>query len=271
MDGLFRVDPLSFCVAKLELTFNEITAALGTCFFWSKNSSIYLVTAWHNFSGRNPITGRHLSPKTLIEPNHCEFNLFIGGGTLERRLCKTPIRDSASNQPLWLIHPNYKRSIDIAVLPIYGLDSVLVRPINQEKLVDLSLRVTEDAYVLGYPHGVDVYLTPIWKRASVASEPQLPVEGLPLSYIDSPSTKWMSGSPVVAVRVSQFSDDRSRLVERNVQKSFVGVYSGRLGEYNAFRSRLGRVWHKRCIDVADEAADGVFLSASFSAARRRWR
>ena len=47
----------------------------GSAFTWERDNKHYLITAWHNVSGRNPNTDKHLS-STAAEPNmlHGMFN-----------------------------------------------------------------------------------------------------------------------------------------------------------------------------------------------------
>ena len=49
---------------------------------------------------------------------------------------------------------------------------------------------------------------PIWKRGSIASEPEIPIDGKPMFYIDTATRQGMSGAPVFA-QTSGFWGPRS--------------------------------------------------------------
>lgn len=66
------------------------------------------------------------------------------------------------------------------------------RPINEMSTEALQVSVGMDVFVLGYPFGFQLPGYPVWKRGSIASEPDL----APLTYrymlVDSASRPGMS-------------------------------------------------------------------------------
>ncbi len=63
-------DPLSLTTHHLHLCFKptDVVLSSGTGFIYELGGSHYLITNWHNVSGRNPLTGECLS-KTLAIPD----------------------------------------------------------------------------------------------------------------------------------------------------------------------------------------------------------
>jgi len=56
-----------------------------------------------------------------------------------------------------------------------------------------------DAFILGFPKGIaHQQLLPIWKRGSIATEPEIPREDdLPVFLVDTATREGMSGAPVL--------------------------------------------------------------------------
>ena len=69
------IDEFSLTTVPILLHFNEQLLSTATPFIWQRGSKHYLITNWHNVSGRDPNTDKHHSP-TAAEPNvlHGLFN-----------------------------------------------------------------------------------------------------------------------------------------------------------------------------------------------------
>ena|SRR6266851_1718428 len=112
------------------------------------------------------------------------------------------IRDD-DNKPLWLIRPG--RNVDIAVvpLPIDPNDPVVnLHPINKLTTTDLGVFIGLDVFVLGYPFGLEPPGYPVWKRGSIASEPDLVRKTYDYLLVDTASRPGMSGGPVILSSLS---------------------------------------------------------------------
>jgi hypothetical protein len=112
--------------------------------------------------------------------------------------------------------------------------------------------IGSEVFVLGYPRGIaNTGIFPIWKRASIASEPQgtISLEGTSynnLFYIDALTKSGMSGSPVVCLAKpgDEFhSEDGVRVSIKKAEPHLIGVYAGRDGvTQEEYELSLGRVW-----------------------------
>ena len=108
-----------------------------------------------------------------------------------------------------------------------------------------------EAFVIGYPRGMSGGGNfPIWKRATIATEPDLDLDDLPKFYIDTATREGMSGSPVYAQEVGYWlpegiSDPSQASIGKGHR--FVGVYSGRLGAEDEFKAQLGVVWKESAL------------------------
>lgn len=122
-----------------------------------------------------------------------------------------------------------------------------------------------DVFVLGFPLGwTGGAKYPIWKRASIASEPLFDLDDLPKMYIDTATRQGMSGSPVFAKCSGNFfleGSDTSNPLQMMMGEAyrFLGVYSGRIGDggdnKDEFSAQLGIVWKERVIREIIESSN----------------
>lgn len=154
-------------------------------------------------------------------------------------------------------------NVDVVVFEMSGVETTALRFAN--KVCDPEnvprLRTGMDVFVLGYPRG----LTgggkfPIWKRGSIASEPDIDVDNLPLMYVDTATREGMSGAPVFASESGTWWPEGKKAPNDMVfglGRRFLGVYSGRIGE-DAFLAQLAMVWKERAIiEIIDGQKAGV--------------
>jgi hypothetical protein len=139
--------------------------------------------------------------------------------------------------------------VDIAMLPLSAKKEPDWYAMNQLDMFDLSVTIGEDVYILGYPFGISSSGYPIWKRASIASEPQLQTQEQPYILVDTASRPGMSGSPVIRRSWGYHPlSNGSLLTVPGAGTRFVGVYSGRLSTKDPLDAQLGLVWPARFID-----------------------
>lgn len=225
----------------------------GTGFVYEHSGVSYLITNWHNVAGRNPITNECLSDKLAVpdmlstmfrgkeNPGKCyrqHLRLFA-----DTRLC----------EPLWYEHPVHGHAVDVVALPIPGdiCNNFALFAINAIEF-DSTFReeVADDAFIIGYPFIDTPYLQlPIWKRASIASEPTVDLEKLPKMLVDTATRSGLSGSPVVMQRVGILGMSGGVIKGQEIIgriRNFVGVYSGRIG-VGEEKAQLGVVWKARVL------------------------
>ncbi len=174
-------------------------------------------------------------------------------------------QDEALQTPIWYEHPNAGPSVDVVAIPLpAGLsESYQLSPINEIEFdTEFRTEVGDDAFVIGYPfsEGPPGQL-PIWKRATVASEPDIDVDELPKVLVDTATRSGLSGSPVVMQRVGIHGYAGGAMTGKETIgriRNFIGVYSGRIGA-DETKAQLGVVWKAR---VIDEIIDGGKLGKS---------
>lgn len=236
--------PASRCTTPIEAYFDETSLGISTGFFYRKNEQDYLVTNWHVLTGKHPVTGKHLS-STAAEPNVLKIWRHRTDGN--RQVYYLPLEQDDS--PLWLQHHRHGTGVDVAVLRIEPDDRFTSCSLNDQEErppPEFGPMVGKEVFVLGYPFGqlaLRLSLYPIWKRASIATELDYLVEGLPMFLVDTATRSGMSGSPVVYV-AGQF-------------QQFMGVYSGRFGDDDLNDVQLGRVWRAPLVsEIIDLGVQG---------------
>jgi hypothetical protein len=146
-------------------------------------------------------------------------------------------------EPAWWEHPEHGSNVDAVAVKLAGLRETKVIAANAESLnLDLLQLVPGmDAFVLGFPRGLSGGgLFPIWKRASLASEPDIHIDDLPKMYIDTATREGMSGAPVYAQESGFWVSEGKTLLKDGVfgkGHRFIGIYSVRVGE-DSFLAQL---------------------------------
>ncbi|ACI57489.1 conserved hypothetical protein [Rhizobium leguminosarum bv. trifolii WSM2304] len=242
---------------RLDDGYNVLASAAGSGFFWRRTDGIrkglYLITNWHNVTGINPETGRMMGqfiPNALmLRVRHISRR---DGEMTYTQLWDISIPLYSKEVPIWFEHTAGAK-VDCVAIPmlIDDIDSYAIKPLNECGLqADLMPDVGMDCFVIGYPKGLSgVGATPVWKRASIATEPNFDHEKQPIVLVDTATREGMSGSPVIfrhnGVHMPSGGLDRNTII--GTVENFLGIYSGRIGD-DVFGVQLGRVWKARVID-----------------------
>lgn len=252
------MEKLNYVPLKIIMRFQETDLAIGTAFFYRYLQNTHLVTNWHNVTGRNPKSKQPLSPHgctpdriVLGVPERSEKD----GQTcvLWRWRTVQLYEDDEREKPVWHEHPTYREAVDVVTIPIAGIEETAVIPANDPSLDldNVRLYPSLDVFVLGFPRGMSggAHL-PIWKRGSIATEPDVDVDGMPKLFIDTATREGMSGSPVYAQEVGYWiPEDKTDPQDAVFGKGrrFIGIYSGRVGD-DSFQAQLGIVWKPSVIE-----------------------
>lgn len=243
---------VSRAVCSLELMRPTLgTVAKATGFYWRTNGQLYVVTNWHNVTGvdafTNKLIGDYGCHPTQMRCSHYVLNSAGTGFFATSRVI-----DLYSNgEPVWLEHA-LRRAVDCVAVPVPALgEQSYTLPINEiDFTAALPGQVGEECFIVGYPLGLEgPGRTPIWKRGSIANEPQIDGPSFPrYVLVDTATREGMSGSPVI-IRHSGFFSETKELTRDGVVgtvENLFGVYSGRLGK-DQFGAQLGRVWKIDCV------------------------
>lgn len=255
----------SLCTTPIEIidpNDSNRVFSRGTGFFYKAVcGQAYLVTCWHVVSGRDFFSRKCISA-TGFEP---EELVFYGSNNPEKlgSIRQRDIRIKFSEEL-----KNYIRSgppivagvpVDLFAIPVdskfifsiqQAMASGITDPnlsafINQHRQSYLETNAGDTCFVLGYPLKNYVgFRPPIWKRASIASDTALPVDGRPIFFVDGNTLPGLSGAPIIRMeRVLIETEKQSYKYESLETSLFVGVYAGRHTGPDYSDTSLGYGWY----------------------------
>jgi len=243
------IDKLSYTAIPLKIlsdqTDSQTEKTLGTAtgFIYEYQEKYYLITNWHVVTG--------LNNETNVCPNLIEFPLQSSTKPFIRwkRYKVNLYADQEMGVPNWFVHPEFKEKVDVVALKIDIPKEILVHPINGIEFDQIKPAIADDIYILGFPYSYTGGGNfPIWKRGSIASEPDIDLDGLPKILVDTASRSGMSGAPVIYRRRGIHNLNDGRLTDESVFgeiQGFIGIYSGRLrsgDDYNRVVGKLGWIF-----------------------------
>lgn len=244
------VDPYSLTSVRLAMFRDGLELAVGSGVIWRNGNQLAIVTAWHNLTGAHYDTRQSLS-KTGARPNRVRAT-FLEGQADKLHHLHIDLR-TADDEPAWVVHPRGSTAVDLAAVPI-PIDlpqSIINVPTNDLPNSSIAVNVGSDLSIVGYPLGIARLGLPIWKKASLAIEPQaiLDADGHRYAIVDSATRKGMSGAPVFARRegMALSADGRLSYAAR-ADTSFYGIYTGRLSTRDPLGAQLGIVWPSRFVN-----------------------
>jgi hypothetical protein len=202
--------PWNNAVEFLSMFYGVTPIADGSCFFWAFENRTYLVTNWHNLSGRNPLTDKAIHSWAAI-PDRVQFWVYkrmsepdAQGDIPTKYPVDVKLCESDWSEPNWFEHPTLGRRVDVAAIDV--TEAIEGFQINHANSVEsdavLDVTVSQDVFVIGFPFGkIANAPAPVWKRGTVALDPTFDPEGLPKMFVDTATREGMSGSVVVAKHI----------------------------------------------------------------------
>jgi hypothetical protein len=206
-------------------------------------SHTHLVSCWHVATGRHQDTDGvldehsrtpsawrvyHHHATDLGQAEIVEYDLFDGDG-----------------RPLWREHPVHGRNVDVVALPIHTNAPIRTFAFPWDpREPRIAYGVGSPVFITGHPVGHEPLRDgpfPIWSRGSIASEPAIDINALPLMLVDARARMGQSGAPVLlyssGAETTVFVNGSIAMDGRDYGE-WLGVYSGRTDS----QSDLGRVW-----------------------------
>jgi hypothetical protein len=282
--GDFMSD-LSSAIVHLTMCFGERMLSTGSGVFYKKDDKYYVVTAWHNATGRHTETLEFLDTKNSAVPDSIilAFKMHMFGRVTNMRVV-IPLYDE--NNALFYVHPDNWPRIDVIAIPFNPFATHNISGYTEGKKESFSIQlsdgtgkstiraiqdylapkdltkkwmaavdVTEEVFIPSYPHNItDYYYNPIWKRATIASDPKIDWKEERKFLIDSASSSGMSGASVFYYNTQGIVNIGSvRYQLNNPAAIHAGIYVGRIGVTDKADPQVGTVWHA---SVVDEIIDG---------------
>jgi len=228
----------------IEMQFNGQPISTGTAFVVQSTKGPHLITNRHNVTGRHQDTGAPLSPTGGVPSDIVIVHNRKGqlGQWVPR---KEPLYIGGA--PRWREHPSLGPKADFVALPLMSLDDVELYPYDPANAGPaIFVGPADTVSVIGFPFGITAGgAFGVWATGSLASEPDVDFNGLPIQLIDCRSRPGQSGSPVLAYRrggMVAMANGDSAAFSGPVSK-FIGIYSGRINP----ESDIGIVWKASAI------------------------
>lgn len=229
---------------------DDVSLATGSGVLWSHEIGPCVVTAWHNLTGAHYETRQSLST-TGARPNRVRVALLSGkSDTTYQATVNLRTND---DKPNWVVHPAGSAQVDLAAFPVLGAfpPGAINAAVNTLASDSIVVNVASELSIVGFPLGLSRLGLPIWKRASLAIEPQsiLDLDGHRHAIVDSATREGLSGAPVFARREGMaLSEDGKLSYATSAATSFYGIYTGRLATNDPLGAQLGIVWPRRFVE-----------------------
>jgi Trypsin-like peptidase domain len=243
-----NIDLLSLTTVPIQPFSSDRMFPHATSFVWERARRRFLITNWHVVSARNAETGENLCQGA--RPNMLKAHFNPRSFEFRKEVLDIPIRGS-DDEPLWLVHPTHSsKRKDVVAIPLDALDSnqrVGLHAVNQFANANLQIQIGMEVFILGYPFEVTPPAYPVWKRGSIASEPELVRLTGDYYLVDTASRPGMSGAPVVlrSWHNHMVTPGVTAVTDTPLNR-FIGIYSGRRST-KVDEAQIGMVWHELVI------------------------
>ena len=169
----------SQCPFQLQMCDEHGVIATGTGFFYELDGDWFLITNWHNLSGR------HFLTKGSLVPNG-RFPIFIKAKFARYIIPAEAFTTVATRidiyedyQPLWFEHPELSSACDLIALPVtrpQDCPPFMHNAANRISETRVPLEPGVTVFIIGFPRSISVFVgLPLWKSGYVASEPHYDV------------------------------------------------------------------------------------------------
>ncbi|MGQ0456129.1 MAG: hypothetical protein ACT4OU_03595 [Hyphomicrobium sp.] len=273
----------SQCPFQILLYNKDTLITTGTAFFYNFENDIFLITNWHNVSGRHAFDKTYLK-SNYVAPTHMKVKLAWwfnqADGKFAVQSLDFSIYKDDGLQPNWYEHPTLGDTCDIVAIPYNRptqIPGFMHNTVNDIGKTRIPIKPGSIAFIIGFPKSLSVaFGLPIWKSGYIASEPHFDVkidgkvslhggmEGgleIPAFFLDSLTREGMSGSPVFASFTGTWNMSepyrpvdpdapdywsRNDIAISGSAMEFVGIYSGRVPTAQG-EAALGLCWKESAI------------------------
>ncbi len=224
---------LSYCVTPLTMFKGDVELSRATGFFYTVPTNgvrcFRLVSNWHVFSGRHTAFPNAALDKQLQIPDTIMFEVMkVVGEIIETYEIRTNLYNGT--EAIWKQHQS-KNAVDVALIDLgSGPENGEVLGVNEvANQWDMKIEIGDDVFVLGYPLNFSHFArTAIWKRGTIASEPNyVTPDSNNRIILDATTRSGMSGSPVILRQKTHYVSESGAVVEKPNASRILGVYSSR--------------------------------------------
>jgi hypothetical protein len=185
--------------------------------------TLFLVTNYHVVTGNEPLSSARPQGDRLQFYFHASredpSNYFPVAIPLYTK----------TGEPVWIQSRQFPEA-DVVLVPIvpalYENRGQLYTFSEEHTLVDMKMRPTSQATLLGYPYGFfdTRNFLPVWKTGHLATEPNVDFQGQPVFLVDVSAFPGMSGAPVIGVSSGVYESESGAMMS-GVQRRLLGIFS----------------------------------------------
>lgn len=148
----------------------------GTGFFYEYASEWYIITNWHNFSGKDFLHKSPLTPGRL--PTYVEIHistyideyLYVKSAKFTTMSLRVEIYKDY--EPIWFEHPELGSMCDVVALPFKRPENCPAYMHNAANLISktkIPVQPGCNCFVIGFPRSISVgFGLPLWKSGYIA-------------------------------------------------------------------------------------------------------
>ena len=249
------IDILNSTTVYIEAYYNnECICPAATGFFYEWNSKKFLITNWHVVTGRHFETKKTLHNMAAVPNKIC--GSFLAANPHNNKELKLAHIDlplyGVDETPIWFVHPKHNSNVDIVAIPLHvkqppDIYNAIQCVNNLNSREEINFSIGAEVFILGFTKGISKCHLPVWKKASVATEPSLPYYEKRSSFlVDTATREGMSGAPVLIHASTVCTKYGPWTAIQGKFTKFLGIYSGRLGDKEV-EAQLGIVWQETLI------------------------
>jgi hypothetical protein len=226
--GQLQVEPMSLMTTPVLLASGTRTVSQGTGFLFATTrgnepDQVFLVTNYHVVTGNEP------QSQAPVKGDRLQFYLHTSRDEPTSYFPVNIPLYTKTGEPVWIQSSQFPEA-DVVLVPIvqalYSARGQLFVFSEAHTLIDMKVRPSTEATLLGYPYGFfdTKNFLPVWKTGHLATEPSFDFQGEPVFLVDVSAFPGMSGSPVVAVSQGVYENEAGEMMT-GVQRKLLGVFS----------------------------------------------
>lgn len=237
-----EVSLVSKVSCSVEAYHDETIIGTATGFFFATSRKVYFMTNNHVVGGKFAKQDYFTQHGHEIPVDSLPTKLIVrayGPKANETINIHFPLEGSV----IFFHTDNSNRELmDVVALPVSanvlpGLAHTMVLS-SRDILPDLLLAPSSELFIVGFPYDLARYNTyPIWKRGTIASDPNLRDLNGSKFWIDATTRAGMSGSPVLFRGQTYATRDAPLNMSSETNTFLVGIYSAQ-----SYNMELGIVW-----------------------------
>ena len=275
-------DKYVLCPFQIQMCDQQGGIATGTAFFYDYRGGTFIVTNWHNVTGKDPFTGEHLDPVRTPQFLQAkwpvvnrDYKTAADAKLVHFQAQRIEIEDD--NGPLWYEHPTLGSLCDVVAIPSErpaDWPATAHIPANKIDETNIPIEPGLKVMVVGFPGSMSTGPgLPLMKTGFLSSMPVYEIRldaefseirgmkggtAIPAMFLDVHTVSGMSGSPVFGEYTGFWNPDDLKSNELTANstfgtgREFFGCHSSRLWKQEE-RAGLGICFPSSVIDEICQA------------------